>query len=130
MPFDQWLQERIDQYGLSKYKIAKMAGVHTSTVTNWLSGTKPQVEKERAVRSAIHEWEVEHGIVPTAPTPAEHDPGIKNPPAEAGGGDAYSEKPMNVILRMMEEYALSRSELMRIAARAADLAVEKDNKEA
>lgn len=117
MPFDQWLQERIDQYGLSKYKIAKMAGVHTSTVTNWLSGTKPQVEKERAVRSAIHEWEVEHGIVPTASTPAERDPGIKNPPAEAGGEEEPS---MELFAELFGK--LRKSELWKVAALATTMA--------
>lgn len=57
MPFAQWLQSKMEQYGFSNYRIAKMAGVHQSTVANWLSGSKPQAEKEKIVRQSINEYE-------------------------------------------------------------------------
>lgn len=57
MTFAQWLQSKMEQHGFSNYRIAKMAGVHQSTVSNWLSGSKPQVDKERLVRRAIGDYE-------------------------------------------------------------------------
>lgn len=58
MPFAQWLQSKMEKHGFSNYRIAKMAGVHQSTVSNWLSGTKPQAEKEKIVRQAISDYEL------------------------------------------------------------------------
>lgn len=57
MPFDQWLQSKMTQHDFSKYRIAKMAGVHQSTVAGWLSGSKPQPQKEELVRQAMREYE-------------------------------------------------------------------------
>lgn len=57
MSFAQWLQIKMDQHGFTNYRIAKMAGVHQSTVANWLSGAKPQAEKEKLVRLAVAEYE-------------------------------------------------------------------------
>lgn len=57
MPFAQWLQNKIAQHNFTNYRIAKMAGVHQSTVANWLAGAKPQAEKEKLVRQAISEYE-------------------------------------------------------------------------
>lgn len=113
-----------------------MRGKDSGWVTEWKRGKNlPSPEEAAKMCELLHTVprEIllkEEDIELVEALLAERDPGIKNPPAEAGGEDAYSKKPMNIILRMMEEYALSRSELMRIAARAADLAVEKDNKEA
>lgn len=57
MPFAQWLQSKIDLHGFTNYRIAKMAGVHQSTVAHWLMGAKPQAEKENLIRQAISEYE-------------------------------------------------------------------------
>ncbi len=57
MPFAQWLQCKMEQHNFSNYRIAKMAGVHQSTVSNWLAGSKPQAEKEKLVRKAISDYE-------------------------------------------------------------------------
>lgn len=82
MPFAQWLQSKMEKHGFSNYRIAKMAGVHQSTVSNWLSGTKPQAEKEKIVRQAISDYEL---------TLSETDsPGIKKQPTVSGGLDAVN----------------------------------------
>ena len=60
MDFAQWLQSKQKQYHLTNYRIAKMAGVHQSTVAGWLKGTKPQEEKEADVRAAIKNYENSH----------------------------------------------------------------------
>lgn len=60
MEFQQWLQLKMDEHGFTKYRIAKMADVHQSTVAGWLRGAKPQVEKENMVRAAIKEFEDSH----------------------------------------------------------------------
>lgn len=57
MSFAQWLQSKIDLHGFTNYRIAKMAGVHQSTVAHWLMGAKPQAEKESLIRQAISEYE-------------------------------------------------------------------------
>lgn len=62
MPFAQWLQCKMEQHGLSNYRVAKMAGVHQSTVSNWLAGSKPQAEKEKLVRKAISDYENEFPV--------------------------------------------------------------------
>lgn len=62
MPFAQWLQCKMEQHDFSNYRIAKMAGVHQSTVSNWLAGSKPQAEKEKLVRKAISDYENEFSI--------------------------------------------------------------------
>lgn len=91
MPFAQWLQNKISQHGFTNYRIAKMAGVHQSTVANWLSGAKPQAEKEKLVRQAISEYEEsilgENNMVSHLldEERAKHDPGIKKDPATMGG---------------------------------------------
>lgn len=78
MPFAQWLQSKMDQYGFSNYRIAKMAGVHQSTVANWLAGAKPQAEKEKLVRQSISEYEK---------SMSETDPGIKKDTAQLSDDD-------------------------------------------
>lgn len=61
MTFAQWLQKKMEQHGFSNYRIAKMAGVHQSTVAGWLAGSKPQAEKEKIVRKAISDYEISSG---------------------------------------------------------------------
>lgn len=75
MTFAQWLQEKMGEHGFSNYRIAKMAGVHQSSVAGWLSGAKPQAEKEILVRNAIRDYEEKLG----SPSP-------KKSPAVSGEG--------------------------------------------
>lgn len=84
MPFAQWLQGKMEQHGLSNYRIAKMAGVHQSTVANWLSGAKPQAEKEKLVRKAIGDYELSSGQTDT--------PEIKKETSDAAGSLSDKER--------------------------------------
>lgn len=53
MEFASWLQMQMDKYNLTKYQIAKISGVHQSTIANWLNGTKAQPEKALIVKKSI-----------------------------------------------------------------------------
>lgn len=80
MHFAQWLQSKMEQHNFSNYRIAKMAGVHQSTVAGWLAGSKPQAEKEKTVRNAIEDYEISIGV-------KTDDPNAKKIPAVSGEGD-------------------------------------------
>lgn len=45
MEFAQKLEFLIDRNNVSRGKLARAVGVHTSTVTNWLSGKEPKIER-------------------------------------------------------------------------------------
>lgn len=72
MQFAQWLQSKIDEHGFTNYRIAKMAGVHQSTVAGWLAGSRPQLEKEQLVRRAISEYERANGAEDSSPFSTAH----------------------------------------------------------
>lgn len=44
MDFAQKLEILLNRDGASRGKLARSVGVHTSTVTNWLSGKEPKIE--------------------------------------------------------------------------------------
>lgn len=45
MEFAQKLKFLIERDSVSRGKLARAVGVHTSTVTNWLSGKEPKIER-------------------------------------------------------------------------------------
>lgn len=53
MKFSQWLQSEMDEKGITKYRLAKMSGVHQTTISNLLTGANPQIETERKIRAAL-----------------------------------------------------------------------------
>ena len=53
MEFAKWLKEKMEEYGLTKYQVAKLSGVHQTTVSKILGGTKPQMETERKIKTAL-----------------------------------------------------------------------------
>lgn len=53
MDFAQWLQSEMDKNGLTEYRIAKLSGVHQTTIKNLLLGAKPQMATEDKIRKAI-----------------------------------------------------------------------------
>lgn len=53
MEFSQWLQKEMDKRQLTNYRLAKLSGVHQTTIANLLDGKKPQIETERKIREAI-----------------------------------------------------------------------------
>lgn len=53
MNFSQWLQEEMQKNNLTEYRIAKLSGVHQTTIKNLLSGTKPQIGTEEKIKRAI-----------------------------------------------------------------------------
>lgn len=53
MEFASWLQMQMDKYNLTKYQVAKISGIHQSTIANWLNGTKAQPEKALIVKKSI-----------------------------------------------------------------------------
>ena len=44
MEFAQRLALLLEEKGVSRGKLARAAGVHTSTVTNWINGKKPTID--------------------------------------------------------------------------------------
>lgn len=44
MEFAQRLALLLEEKGVSRGKLARSAGVHTSTVTNWINGKKPTID--------------------------------------------------------------------------------------
>ena len=46
MDFSQWLQAEMKRLDLTNYRLAKMANVHQTTISNILNGKKPQIETE------------------------------------------------------------------------------------
>ena len=55
MDFSQWLQAEMKRLDLTNYRLAKMANVHQTTISNLLNGKNPQIETERKIRDAISE---------------------------------------------------------------------------
>ena len=55
MDFSQWLQAEMKQLDLTNYRLAKISGVHQTTISNILNGKKPQIETERKIKDAISE---------------------------------------------------------------------------
>ena len=55
MDFSQWLQAEMKRLDLTNYRLAKISGVHQTTISNILNGKKPQIETERKIRDAISE---------------------------------------------------------------------------
>ena len=55
MDFSQWLQAEMKRLDLTNYRLAKMANVHQTTISNILNGKKPQIEAERKIKDAISE---------------------------------------------------------------------------
>lgn len=55
MDFSQWIQEEMKRLDLTNYRLAKISGVHQTTISNILNGKKPQIETERKIRDAISE---------------------------------------------------------------------------
>lgn len=53
MDFSQWIQQEMDKRQLTNYRLAKLSGVHQTTIANLLDGKKPQIETERKIREAI-----------------------------------------------------------------------------
>lgn len=46
MDFSQWLQDEMEKNKLTEYRLAKLSGVHQSTIKNLLNGAKPQIGTE------------------------------------------------------------------------------------
>ena len=55
MDFSQWLQAEMKRLDLTNYRLAKISGVHQTTISNILNGKKPQIETERKIKDAISE---------------------------------------------------------------------------
>lgn len=55
MEFSQWLQSEMDAKHITKYRLAKLSGVHQTTISNLLSGASPQIETEKKIRFALSE---------------------------------------------------------------------------
>ena len=53
MEFASWLQAEMGKYNLTKYQVAKISGIHQTTVAKLLGGAKPQMETERKIRNAM-----------------------------------------------------------------------------
>lgn len=49
MEFAQRLSLLLEERGVSRGKLARFVGVHTSTVTNWVNGKKPSVDNLASV---------------------------------------------------------------------------------
>lgn len=111
MPFAQWLQCKMEQHDFSNYRIAKMAGVHQSTVSNWLAGSKPQAEKEKLVRKAISDYENEFSIE------AEREKqGIKKDPVPEGTEVSESKRKLLALVDgMTDEHCDKMYELILAA---------------
>lgn len=56
MEFAKWLNEKMEEHGLTKYQVAKLAGVHQTTVSKILGGAKPQMETERKIKVALESY--------------------------------------------------------------------------
>lgn len=55
MNLSQWLQEEMQKNNLTEYRIAKLSGVHQSTIKNLLNGAKPQIKTEGKIKIAIEQ---------------------------------------------------------------------------
>lgn len=70
MNFSQWLQEEMQKNNLTEYRIAKLSGVHQTTIKNLLSGTKPQIGTEEKIKRAIERINAEKQKNPDLQTEA------------------------------------------------------------
>ena len=55
MDFSQWLQDEMEKNKLTEYRLAKLSGVHQSTIKNLLNGAKPQIKTEGKIKIAIEQ---------------------------------------------------------------------------
>ena len=55
MDFSQWLQDEMEKNKLTEYRVAKLSGVHQSTIKNLLNGAKPQIKTEGKIKIAIEQ---------------------------------------------------------------------------
>jgi transcriptional regulator with XRE-family HTH domain len=51
--FDELLKGEMEKRHLTNYRLAKMSGVHQTTIANLLEGKKPQAETERKILEAL-----------------------------------------------------------------------------
>lgn len=101
MDFSQWLQQEVDKRQLTNYRLAKLSGVHQTTIANLLDGKKPQIETERKIREAIFK------IDEQKENPASEEAGF-NPTMEdwLNAIDRMSREEMRAVMsRVMERYA-------------------------
>lgn len=70
MNIAQKLQELLTESGISRSRLARELGVHTSTVTNWIEG-RPATSKHLAAICAFFGCSLDYltGTVPEAPEP-------------------------------------------------------------
>lgn len=66
MDFSQWLQDEMEKNKLTEYRLAKLSGVHQTTIKNLLSGTKPQIGTEEKIKRAIERINAEKQKIPTS----------------------------------------------------------------
>lgn len=88
MNFSQWLQEEMQKNNLTEYRIAKLSGVHQTTIKNLLSGTKPQIGTEEKIKRAIERINAEKQ---------------KNPASKIGDGKSDTAKKIMNELEGMSE---------------------------
>ena len=72
MEFSQWLQKEMDKRQLTNYRLAKLSGVHQTTIANLLDGKKPQIETERKIREAISRMDYEKEKSPSITGEGKH----------------------------------------------------------
>lgn len=70
MDFSQWLQDEMEKNKLTEYRLAKLSGVHQSTIKNLLNGAKPQIKTEEKIKRAIERINAEKQKNPDLQTEA------------------------------------------------------------
>ncbi|MDY3692972.1 MAG: hypothetical protein SO072_13545 [Dysosmobacter sp.] len=88
MEFSQWLQQEMDKRQLTNYRLAKLSGVHQSTIANLLGGKNPQIETERKIREAILKIDQQK----EAPTPVSESGPARNIIKIAGRDGSFVER--------------------------------------
>ena len=102
MNFSQWLQEEMQKNNLTEYRIAKLSGVHQTTIKNLLSGTKPQIGTEEKIKRAIERINAEKQKKPDPQTGAG-----TMPPKEYSDLNAANRA---IVDRLIADLAKSQSE--------------------
>lgn len=88
MEFSQWLQQEMDKRQLTNYRLAKLSGVHQTTIANLLDGKKPQIETERKIREAIFKMDQQKEM----PTPGNGGGPARNIIKIAGRDGSFVER--------------------------------------
>lgn len=109
MEFSQWLQQEMDKRQLTNYRLAKLSGVHQTTIANLLDGKKPQIETERKIREAISRMDYEKEKSPSITGEGNTNQSIVGPEeikaAFWGGDKELSKEDMDAMWNDVKRFA-------------------------